>query len=159
MHLPATYRPPPSPLTHPDPHPPNDRAEQQQVQEEDQRPVPTQVPVDERERQLDEQGGQQHEGDGEAQPDDIVGPAVHCAEHRGGDELRAVERRGQQHAEGGLDPAVIDHQHDSVPVQHGAVVLRVDVGDLPVLLLHGHLAHDPVVGLDRHADRRFGLGR
>lgn len=35
-------------ITPPDHHPPDDWAKQQQVQEEDQRSVPTQVPVDER---------------------------------------------------------------------------------------------------------------
>lgn len=124
-----------------DPHLPDDRAEQQQVQEEDQGPVPTQVSVDERQRQLDEHRGQQHEGDGEAHPDDIVGLVVHAAEHGGGHELCAVQHGGQHDAEGGTDPAVIDHQHDSV-LRHRGALLRVYVRDLPLLLLHGHFAHN-----------------
>lgn len=133
---------PPDPV--PPRHPPYDWAHQQQVQEEDQGPVPTQVPVDERQRQLYEHGGQQHEGDGEAQPDVVFGLMVPAAEHGGGDELRQVEYGGQHDAEGRVDVAVIHHQHDPVLHHHRGALLRVQVRDVPLVLLHGHLAHDVI---------------
>ena len=135
---------PATPITVAPPDPPDDRAHQQQVQEEDQGPVPTQVPVDERQRQLNEHGGHQHEGDGEAQPDVVLGLVVPAAQHGGGDELRQVEYGGQHDTEGSVDVAVIHHQHDPVLHHHRGALLRVQVRDVPLVLLHGHLAHDVV---------------
>lgn len=113
------------------------------MQEEDQGPVPTQVSVDERQRKLDEHGGQEHEGNGEAHPDDIVGFVVHAAEQGGGDELRKVEHGGQHDTEGGVNPAVIDHQHDAI-LNHRGALCRVYVRDVPLVFLHGHFARDIV---------------
>ena len=111
------------------------------MQEEHQWTVSTQVPVEERQRHLNQDSGHQHEGDGEAQPDGVLALVVHATHHRGGDELGTVQQCGQHHAERRPDAAVIDHQQDSV-VHRGSIVLGLirHVWRLPldgVVVLHG----------------------
>lgn len=112
-------------------HLPDDGPEQQQVQQQDQRPVPAHVPVDERQRELREDSGKHHEEEGEPHPDDVSRFVVHADQHRRGHELRAVEQGGQNHADGGMDLTLV-LPHRGVPIR---------VGDLPVLLLRGYSAH------------------
>ena len=111
------------------------------MQEENQWTVSTQVPVEERQRHLNQDSGHQHERDSEAQPDGVFGLVVHATHHRGSDELGTVQQCGQHHAERGLDATLIDHQHDSV-FHGGTIVLGLlrHVWRLPhdgVVVLHG----------------------
>lgn len=120
---------------------PDDWAEQQQVQEEHQGPVPTQIPVDEDEGELYEQRGHQHEGDGEAHPDGVQGLVVHAAQHRGRDKLGAVEQGGQHDAERRPDAALVHHQHNAVLgrcARRRGALRRLYVSDVPLPLLHAY---------------------
>ena len=126
------------------PHWPDDGAQQQQVQQENQRPVPAHVSVDEGQGQLGENGGDEHESDGEAHPDVILVSVVDVAEHGRGHELGAVEHGGQDDAEGGAAeapaPAVVDHQHDAV-FRLRVELRRIHVRDLSFLFFHCHFTH------------------
>lgn len=111
------------------------------MQEEHQGPVPTQIPVDEDEGELYEQRGHQHEGDGEAHPGSVQGLVVHAAQHRGRDELGAVEQGGEHDAEGRLDAAVVHHQHNAVlgsGARRRADLRTLYVSDVPLPLLHAY---------------------
>lgn len=90
-------------------YPPYNRSEQQQVQEQNKWPIPAQVSVDEGESELNEQRRNQHEGDGKAHPDHVVGFVVHPAQRRGSDQLRNVQNRSQNNTERRPDTSVTDH--------------------------------------------------
>lgn len=86
------------------PRSPDDGPQLQQVHEQDERPVATEVAVHEDEGELHQDGGAKHEEDGERQPEAVVGVAVGEAEDGGRRALPAEQRRREDDAERQLRP-------------------------------------------------------